>query len=98
MADGVIENLVNDLLSRVQKLEAKPEHDHKEIQDYLGTLDRVAFSMTIAFDIISKVIVDKNLITKEELNKSLTDERDRVTKELQARMTGAPTPEEKPGT
>ena len=102
MADGtVMENLVNDLLSRVQKLEATPSHNHNEIQDYLGTLDRVAFSMTIAIDVISKVLIDKDLVTKEALNKALTDEREKVNKELQARMASAQTeekPEEKPGT
>lgn len=86
MAD-VTENLVNDLLSRVQKLESSNStHEHINIQDYLGTLDRVAFSMTIAIDVISKVLIDKGLVTKEDLNKTLEDERDRVTKELNARM------------
>ena len=94
MAD-VMENLVNDLLSRVQKLESNStKHDHTEIHDYLGTLDRVAFSMTIAIDVVSKVLVDKGLVTKEDLNKALTEERDRVAKELQTRAT--PTAEAKP--
>ena len=87
MAD-VTENLVNDLLLRVQKLEtASNDTDLKNIQQYLGTLDHVAFSMTIAIDVISKVLIDKGLISKEDLNKTLEDERERVSKELNARMT-----------
>lgn len=95
MADeSVVGALVNDLLSRVQKLEGQnTKHEHEDIQQYLATLDRVAFSMTIAIDVMSKVLVDKGLITKEELNKALEAERDRVTKELQARLTGEAKPE-----
>jgi hypothetical protein len=51
--------------------------------EYLATLDRVAFSMTVAIDVISKVLIDKGLATKEELNKALEDERNKVVKEIQ---------------
>ena len=84
MAD-VNENLLNDLLTRVQKIENSTA-SNSNMQEYLTTLDRVAFSMTIAIDVISKVLIDKGLVTKEELNKSLETQRDEVTKELTARM------------
>lgn len=89
-SNGMVEAVINDLLSRVQKLESEEgSQDHKEIQNYLATLDRVAFSMTIAIDVVSKVLVDKGLVTKEDLNKALETERDRVTAEIQTRMSGA---------
>ena len=84
MAD-VNENLLNDLLTRVQKIENSTA-SNSNMQEYLTTLDRVAFSMTIAIDVISKVLIDKGLVTKEELNKALETQRDEVTKELTARM------------
>lgn len=91
MADEVVVGaLVNDLLSRVQKLENKESNaDLKEINNYLATLDKVAFSMSIAVDVLSKIVVEKGLISKDDLNKALVDERERIVSELKARMTGA---------
>ena len=89
----ILEPMVNDLLSRVQKLEAtQAVTDLKNVNDYLTTLDRVAFSMTIAIDIISKILIDKNLTTKEELQKLLTEERERVTKTISEQVKVPETP------
>lgn len=88
--DVVLGSLVNDLLSRVQKLESKDSNaDLKEVNNYLATLDKVAFSMSIAVDVLSKIVVEKGLITKDDLNKTLVEERERIVSELKARMTGA---------
>lgn len=92
MAEATVtENLVNDLLSRVQKLE-KESKVLNDIQKYLGTLDGIVFSMTVALDVISKVLVDKGLVGKEELTQIMSSEKERITKEIQTHID----PEAKP--
>ena len=83
MTEQMTETLVNDLLSRVKKLEEKEKVD-VDVQNYLNTLDRVAFSMSVAIDVISKVIIEKGLISKEDLAKTLNDEKERISKEIQS--------------
>lgn len=79
------ENLLNDLLTRIQKIESTKAAD-TQLQEYVATLDRVAFSMTIAIDVISSVLIEKGIVTKEELDTQLNTRRDAITKEIQARM------------
>lgn len=88
MTEQMTETLVNDLLSRVKKLEEKEKVD-VDVQNYLNTLDRVAFSMSVAIDVISKVIIEKGLISKEDLAKTLNDEKDRISKEIQSQTAQA---------
>lgn len=77
MADApLLETLVNDLLSRVKKLEGT------NLNDYVATLDRVMFSMTVSLDVLSQVLINNKLITKEDLEKLMASERDRITKEI----------------
>jgi hypothetical protein len=83
MTEQMTETLVNDLLTRVKKLEEKEKTD-VDVQNYLNTLDRVAFSMSVAIDVISKVIIEKGLISKEDLAKTLNDEKERISKEIQS--------------
>lgn len=80
---ALIDDTVADLLSRVQKLESQQsKHEHEEYKKYLGALDRAMLSMTIALDTLSNALIEKNIVTKEELEKLSITSRDRILNEV----------------
>lgn len=78
------DQLVEDLLARVQKLESTQtkEHSHEDYERYLSALDRAALSMTVAIDVVTKILVEKNIVTKEELEKITNESRDKIVSEI----------------
>ena len=79
MKEELMEGMLSDLLARVKKIESEGSGDQTS---RLLMLDRITFSLSIAFDVLSQILVDKNIISKEEMEKLITDERERIMKAL----------------
>ena len=77
----MLETVTKDLLERVQKLEA--EKHIEKVTTYLSTLDRVMFSTTVTLDVLSEILVNKGITTKEEINKLIEERAGKIVQELQ---------------
>ena len=79
--DKLVENVVNDLVKRVQTLEDKTKNVD-QVNDALSTIDKASFGVALTLESLLTLLVEKGIITKEEFEKAIEKSRDEVVKTL----------------
>ena len=79
----LIEKNVTDLIGRIQKLESSNSNEN---EDVLLNLDRAVTGLAITVNSLVGLLLDKKVISKEELTKFLKEENIRVDEAMRAML------------
>jgi len=78
MADNELaQSVLQDLLSRVKKLEASRGTTEEDKEILIG-LDRMAYVNSVSINSVSNILLEKKIITQEEIKKAAAKEQQRI--------------------